>query len=326
MKVSVIIPTKNRFQILEETLLCLSLEQSYLKKEAEVIIVNDGDAIPGSLSSKIAGMQIIKNRGHGAGNARNTGAGHATGDLLLFLDDDMEVMSDCIARHIANHEKHARSLVSGTWEYSQYMKTEAMRTPFGRFKITHDYKPVETKNGERLSEGVYRTSSLATFNLSITRADFKAAGGFNTGFPYAGCEDQEFTMRAAAKGFQLIVDNSIVCRHNEKDRLSMDEWMNRQYTGVQGFALLCELFPFRKKDRLYLENTPVGLSDPSRIKLKKAIKYLMSRRLMLYAARQFTKMFTTLGLPDHILFRLYNVLCGLYIYRGFRHAYRKLHK
>ncbi len=323
MKISIVIPTRNRFSILEETLLQLMREQSNKSGLFEVIIVNDGDDIPDSVLNGYSGVHLLKNKGSGAGNARNTGAEYAKGDIFLFLDDDMLAPPGCIEKHLDLHLKYPRSLISGTWEYSPNLREESLLTSFGRYKVANDYAPVQVRKENLISEGIFYTDSLATFNLSITRNDFRELGGFHTSFPYAGCEDQEFTMRAAKNGFRLIIDNSIVCLHNEKDRLSLNGWLSRQFTGVQGFVLLCELFPFRKETALYKENTPLQRHDPNGLKLKKAIKYLLSFSLFLMILKSLTRFLEIIRVSDNIIFRFYNILCGLYIFKGFRHAYYK---
>lgn len=86
-RISVIIPTFGRPKYLDETL------QSVLAQTcppAEVIVVDDCSPtpvkLPDDLSVDVRVLRHLRNQGPGA--ARNTGAVHATGDLVMFLDDD----------------------------------------------------------------------------------------------------------------------------------------------------------------------------------------------------------------------------------------------
>src|SRR3972149_5566353 len=91
MKISVIIPTYNETSVIGECLRSLS-KQSY--KDFEIIVVDDGSTdstfqsaskfqIPNSK------FQILHGEHLGAGAARNLGASHAKGEILVFVDADM---------------------------------------------------------------------------------------------------------------------------------------------------------------------------------------------------------------------------------------------
>ncbi|MGP8217429.1 MAG: glycosyltransferase family 2 protein [Bacteroidia bacterium] len=324
MNVSIIIPTKNRASILEEAISHLFTVQKYPLENFEVIVVNDGDLLPGKLLQRYPNVKIIKNNGSGAGNARNTGADIAKNELLLFIDDDMLIGDNCISLHIELHKKFDRALVSGSWVYGQSMINLLVSSPFGRYKLKYDYKSLEGKNENMIAPGIYSTNSLASFNLSIYKKDFWELGGFNVNFPFAGCEDQEFTMRAIAKGYKLLLDANNICINNEKDRIDLNKWLMRQYTGVQGYVLLCDLFPFRKKEVLYYENAPINSGDSLRLKLKKEAKYMLSSNIVLPVILYITRLSEKLKINDSFLFRLYNALCGLYLYKGFRYSCKVL--
>ena len=86
-RISVIIPTYGRPTLLEETLHSV---QSQTYPAAEVIIVDDHSPEPVTIPDELrAGIRMLRHlRNQGPGAARNTGAAHATGDWVVFLDDD----------------------------------------------------------------------------------------------------------------------------------------------------------------------------------------------------------------------------------------------
>ncbi|CAN5400110.1 hypothetical protein BH23BAC1_BH23BAC1_21240 [soil metagenome] len=88
MKVSVIIPTKNRWPLLKETLLNI-LQQTL--PPYEIIVVDDGseDGTEENITTQFKDKILyIKNKGQGPGAARNTGFQIATGNLIQFFDSD----------------------------------------------------------------------------------------------------------------------------------------------------------------------------------------------------------------------------------------------
>ncbi len=96
MKVSIVVPTYNRAEMLSMALQSI-LRQNYHK--IEVIVVDDesGDATPNvvreqqGLFGRICGretLQYIRQSRQGAPSARNAGFAYSTGDLVMFMDSD----------------------------------------------------------------------------------------------------------------------------------------------------------------------------------------------------------------------------------------------
>ena len=117
MKVSVIVSVYNEADILPATHPSL-LNQDYPKEKTEIILVNDAstDETPQLLESSewtesITVISHSENKGRAA--TRNSGIKTATGELLIFLDCDIEVESDFISRHVEYHQNdHIIGLVS----------------------------------------------------------------------------------------------------------------------------------------------------------------------------------------------------------------------
>jgi len=108
MKVSVIISVYNGADILSVTLPNL-LNQDYPNNKIEIIIVDDASTddtsqLLDSIKQKesIIVFSHTENRGRAA--TRNSGIKLANGELLIFLDCDIEVNSDFISRHVEYHK------------------------------------------------------------------------------------------------------------------------------------------------------------------------------------------------------------------------------
>jgi len=135
MKVSVIVSAFNAADILPVTLPPL-LDQDYPVKDLEIIVVNDAstDATSRviareSWAERCTVIHHEANRGRSA--TRNTGLRAAKGELLIFVDCDIEVSSDFISRHVQRHLddkmvgllSHLQPAASPVEKYHQYLFT-----------------------------------------------------------------------------------------------------------------------------------------------------------------------------------------------------------
>jgi glycosyltransferase involved in cell wall biosynthesis len=91
LKVSVIVPTYNRVNRLKHVLAALS-QQTFSPREVEVLVVSDGSSdgtheyvrrlhMPYQLT-------LIEQANQGPAAARNNGIAHASGEYILFVDDE----------------------------------------------------------------------------------------------------------------------------------------------------------------------------------------------------------------------------------------------
>jgi GT2 family glycosyltransferase len=108
--VSIIIPAYNSAATL---LLCLNavLRQTYPAEKTDIHIVNDGSSDntavllqKASLPPRVKIHTHATNKGLVA--ARNTGIRHSAGEIVIFLDADMETQPDFVENHVKLHENH----------------------------------------------------------------------------------------------------------------------------------------------------------------------------------------------------------------------------
>lgn len=173
MKISIIIPTYNEEDVVG---LCLkSLEkQSY--KDFEVIIVDDGST--DSTFQVISECQIpnakcqirtIKTKHLGAGGARNEGAKHAKGDVLVFVDADMtfdkHFLKMLIKPIVAGKSK-------GTFSKDEYVSN--WEKPLARaYSINEGW--------ERKKRHPKKYPSTQKVFRAILKTEFNRVGGFTPG-------------------------------------------------------------------------------------------------------------------------------------------------
>ncbi|HEX2863108.1 MAG TPA: glycosyltransferase family A protein [Deinococcales bacterium] len=122
VSLSVVTPTFNRLRLLSR---CLDALAAQSEPDFEVVVAVDGStdgtlalltalAHAGSLNLKVLPLE----RG-GQAAARNAAIRAATGSVLVFVDDDLLLAPDALARHRAFHEVFERSVAIGGVRYER---------------------------------------------------------------------------------------------------------------------------------------------------------------------------------------------------------------
>lgn len=91
MKISVIIPTYNEKESLGD---CIESLGTQTFKDFEIIVVDDGSTdgtvqVLENLASSLPNFKFVRELHKGPGAARNLGAKHANGNILVLVDADM---------------------------------------------------------------------------------------------------------------------------------------------------------------------------------------------------------------------------------------------
>ncbi|MGH7657147.1 MAG: glycosyltransferase family 2 protein, partial [Gemmatimonadales bacterium] len=210
--VSVVIPTHNRRASLERLLGTLA-SQTWHPQLAEIIVVADGcnddtvAAVPDRAGA--APVRVIELAGCGAAIARNTGAESAVHELLIFLDDDMEPGSDLIERYAA---AAAPGVVLLGASYAHRNGAAFLDAGVRAWWEEH-FRNLE-RPGHR-----YSYHDMLSGNFAITRSDFLALGGFDTGLRCR--EDYEFGIRLLRAGLAMEYLPAARTIHHESPSLQV---------------------------------------------------------------------------------------------------------
>lgn len=200
LSISVIVPTYNRATALEQCLQSLAV-QDYPRDHYEIIVVDDGSMdstseLMGSIGLPVE-LRFIRQVNQGSGTARNVGALHATGDILLFVDDDVIATPNLLSIHAEMHYEHAPSAVIGY-------------TPFALDLPRTSIYEFHRKRWNRIFAEIELAASLEripyyyfiTLNLSMRRQDLQRIGPFDTTLS-VGFEDTELGLRFSQTGVPL---------------------------------------------------------------------------------------------------------------------------
>jgi glycosyltransferase involved in cell wall biosynthesis len=114
---SVIVPTRNRAGRLELALRSLA-RQSLPTANFEIIVVDNGShdstrAVVAEFEKTIGNIRYIYNESPGLHVGRHQGFREAQGDLLVFIDDDIEAFQTLLSSIKATFENHKVALIGG---------------------------------------------------------------------------------------------------------------------------------------------------------------------------------------------------------------------
>jgi glycosyltransferase involved in cell wall biosynthesis len=222
MIVSVIIPTYNGAPKLPTIFKALERQS---QQEFETIVVVDGstdhtlDLLSG-LETQLRMLRVVVQENMGRAAVRNRGAREASGDLLIFFDDDMRPEPDCIQQHLAHHQ----SLTNPSMAVGKTPEDMALcQTDFHVYRAMLSRKWV--KHLEILSGPIPEDQTfLAAANFSVLKETFFRLGGFNEALTDA--EDYELALRAKKACIPIYFLPRAISWHD--DLFSMQRYIQRQ--------------------------------------------------------------------------------------------------
>jgi glycosyltransferase involved in cell wall biosynthesis len=232
--ISIIVATRNREQILWETV--AKAYAAIENKNAEIIIINDGDAeliVPSFFAGKI---RCFKNEGKGVSAARNLGAVYAKGGILFFIDDDMWINAGAIdwINLFVIEKKNINSVYFINWEYPAYLSQKLENSKVGRYILAASYNKLwgrMQKKGEQPLNGLYVYDKIGSCSLVMSKSIFDNIGGYNEAIIFAG-EDEDLANKINASGIPIYVVFDIMLHHNHQDRLEINSFLKRIYDGA----------------------------------------------------------------------------------------------
>ncbi|MEM7068802.1 MAG: glycosyltransferase family A protein [Pseudomonadota bacterium] len=175
---SFIVPTKNRAAILRHSLPML-LRQESQNYNFEIVVVSDGfesdtAAVLKEFNSPNLHYDNLK-EASGAAAARNRAIELASGNILIFVDDDSLVLPNFLQEHLKSHQTSGDAVATGPIIDVSQLPSEAA-FPNVRLFDRH-------------------LNAFPTGNASIPKSRVLDAGGFDETFTTYGWEDPELFHR-----------------------------------------------------------------------------------------------------------------------------------
>lgn len=194
--ISVVVPTRNRRQLVRAVLESLADQEGVAGSDVEVFVIVDG-----SLDDTVADlrswrppypMDVIAQRRAGASAARNRGWALARADVVLFLDDDVVPCRQLLAEHIKSHQAEEDAVVLGLVEQGP-VDAEPW-TWYDGWTMRRKYAALAANE---LPSGIHFGG-----NFSIARRRLDEVGGFDSRLPRG--EHVDLGYRLAERGVKFL--------------------------------------------------------------------------------------------------------------------------
>jgi GT2 family glycosyltransferase len=215
--VSVVMPTFNRCESLQRALEALATQR--VDRAFELVVVSDGstDGTDDYLANVQLGVPLvaIRQQNGGPASARNHGVNRASGDLIVFVDDDVVAAPGLIQAHVDAHQRHG----------DQAVVIGPMLNPPDHKKSSWVAWEQEMLNKQytALDQHVYEATAIQfyTGNASVRTEHLQSVGGFDESFKRA--EDVELAFRLADLGLRFHYERSAAGWHYAERQY--DSWV-----------------------------------------------------------------------------------------------------
>jgi GT2 family glycosyltransferase len=197
IRATIQICTYNRAPLLARVLEAC-FDQSVEEGTYEIVLVDDGstDATPAVIgqarSRATCPFIVVTQPNAGLARARNSGIERATGERIIFIDDDVLPLPDFVEAHLRSGERHPGRIVRG-----------------GAIEIDDlDDLPPPVWSIRNYSGNYFWTT-----NVSVPLATIRAIGGFDESFSEYGWEDIDVGLRLRASGVRAVFDPKALVYH-----------------------------------------------------------------------------------------------------------------
>lgn len=248
---SIITPTYNRADTLRRMLNHLFAMEGI--DACEVIVVDDGseDHTQAVLAEFAAGHANLKPRRQangGPGVARDTGLAAATGERILFIDDDVFASPDLLLAHarfldqgfdLSQGDLRWTEELAGDWVI-RFMDAHGMQFNFDRIE----------------DEGAIPYQYVYTANLAVNRCAIDEAGGFDAELAakrYA-FEDTALAFTLRKNGCRMGFNREARAQHHHP--MTEEGLAAREYKVGYALNVLRELYPEIYRDLAIPERSP----------------------------------------------------------------------
>jgi GT2 family glycosyltransferase len=256
IKTSIVIATYNRSKLLGETLRSLA-ESLAGNKTVEVIVIDNNSKddtrnVAEIFSDAFTAYRVVKETSQGLSHARNRGIAEARGDILVFLDDDVEVDATWLPSLLAPLDDPRVAVVGGKV------------LPFGA-QVIPDWLPREycfLASVFDPADSVCELPKVMGGNSAVRRQVFDEVGLYDIslgrkGNKLLGGEEVELQIRIRNAGYKVIYTPHAVIWHKIAEKLNFGYIENYAYWLGVGDAAIEKAAPGRIKFILKLTRSLV---------------------------------------------------------------------
>lgn len=199
-RISVVMPVYNAERLLGE---CLAAVAASTFRDYEVVVVDDSSTDRSREIAAAHGARVVPSGGRlGPGRARNKGVEHARGDIVFFIDSDVVIRPDTLARLVAAFDRDRG--VAGLMAVQS--PTMRFRNLCSVYKNLWMYYTYVRRAGEDVP--LFYTTAAA-----IRRDVFIASGGFDVNYVDPNIEDTDYGQKLASQGHRIQILPDLEVEH-----------------------------------------------------------------------------------------------------------------
>ena len=251
IKISVVIPTYNRKELLKKSLEALA-NQTLDRKAFEVIVVDDGgsdnsETLCASYKQRLNIRYYWQpDKGFRAGKARNIGITAAEGKYIVFTDAGVLLHQDALSLHLKLHHESLMPAVCVGYVYG-FEAAESMMADISSFVSADNVsgaiekleamKALDIRQNQYDEFGYNIGSWPAPFDIfwtchvSAEKKELMKAGLFDENFNSWGGEDVDMGVRLFMQNNRFIVNRLLCSIHFPHDKLVQDHKNDSETAG-----------------------------------------------------------------------------------------------
>ncbi len=197
MQATIQLCTYNRAWLLERVL-DACFEQSVPEQAYEIVLVDDGstDETPAVIerarSRATCAFTVVRQANSGLAKGRNAGIARATGERIIFIDDDVLVLPNFVEEHLRSHAAQPEAIVRG-----------------GAINV----ESLDDLPPPIWSVRNYSGNYFWTTNVSVPLSEIRAIGGFEESFAEYGWEDIDVGLRLRFRGVKAVFNPKALVYH-----------------------------------------------------------------------------------------------------------------
>jgi glycosyltransferase involved in cell wall biosynthesis len=314
--ITVVIPTYNRNEQLNEVLNCILTNNTEGVDDIEIIVVDDESPVSVDNTIKTTkivypfSLKVIRQINSGPAVARNNGFKNAEHEIVLFIDDDVLIEEDTIKKHIEAHQIHQGSIIIGSYPYKKPLNN----TPIYRFLS----KSILDGLNMQVSNRFIQLNTIASGNLSVEKKIFKKGYVYDHNMQTPAAEEYELIHRLISNKVPIYLDKDIKSWHLQP--ITLEDKCKQEYKYGMGTIEAI----MKKKEVLELPAVK-SLYETNFLNsdLKSKIRVVLATKFFNSTLKAITSILEKIFPIDVILFSLYRLIIGNYFYRGMQDGFHK---